>query len=169
LASAEAFGRGSFALGDWMDGLELGPADEQLAKTIEVLRAEGLRPGAIRTQGDFHLGRLARTDHGWVVSDFSVPARGGGVGVPIERSPLGDVADLVWSLSLAANHAAAERDRAGDGELAELAASWEARNRRSVLDGYFETPGIAELVGLDSARAGDVIGLYELARANALR
>jgi len=125
------------------------------------LRSEGHQVGAVRTHGDFHLGRLTRTDHGWVVSDFSSATRPRGVASASPGLPLGDVAQLMWSLSVVAKSAAAERDHTLGADLGELAATWEARNRRAVLAGYLDTPGIGELVGLERARISDVLSLLE--------
>ena len=51
----------------------------------------------IRTHGDLHLGRVARTNQGWVVADW-LPGGVGAAGDALFRSPLADVADMLWSL-----------------------------------------------------------------------
>ena len=128
-------------------------------------RRSELRCATIRTHGDLHLGRTARTDHGWVVADCrpgGVPP--GAVG-PVFRSPLADVADLLWSLHLAATEAAAERDPAERGGVGAPALDWEARNRRAFLSGYLATPGIGGLVPADRQVVGDLLAAFELERA----
>jgi predicted trehalose synthase len=84
---------------------------------------------------------------------------------PASRSPLADVADLLWSLHQASTTAAAERDPAGRLGLAELGQAWEARNRRAVLSAYLGTPGIAGLTGPHRDLVGQLVGLFELARS----
>ena len=79
-----------------------------------ALRVAALRCPTIVTHGDFHLGRTARTDPGWVRGRLPCPG-----GVPpgaegrVFRSPLADVADLLWSLHHVASVAATERDPTG--------------------------------------------------------
>ena len=96
----------------------------------------------IRTHGDFHLGRTARTDQGWVVSDCAPGGVLAGGSAPGRRTPLADVADLLWSMHQASTVAAAERDPAGRLGLSALGQAWEARNRRAFVTGYLGTPGI---------------------------
>jgi len=129
----------------------------------------------IRTHGDFHLGRTVRTEQGWYVADF----RPGGrlrtaktaVDVPNTgddasyRSPLADVADMMWSFGHVANVAAAERDPTGREGLDELADAWEARNRRAFLAGYLGVPGISGLVAPQREALAVVTSSFELLRA----
>src|SRR6202034_3014541 len=102
-----------------------------VTELVKCLRESEARLPVIRTHGDFHLGRTARTDQGWVVSDCAP----GGVLAPgsavRHRSPLGDVADLLWSMHRASMVAAAERDPAGRLGLGALGHAWEMRNRRA--------------------------------------
>jgi predicted trehalose synthase len=84
---------------------------------------------------------------------------------PTWRSPLGDVADLLWSLHQASTMAAAERDPAGRLGLDALGRSWEARNRRAVLTGYLGTAGISGLAGPDRDVVRNLVALLELARS----
>ena len=65
---------------------------------------------------------------------------------PVYRSPLADVADMLWSLDHVATTAADERDPSGRDGLSELADAWVARNRRAFLAGYLGVPGISGLV-----------------------
>jgi maltokinase len=175
LALDRAYPRQPDSVTGWVDAAEatIAGADPTLlnapgvADLIKSLRAAELRLPVIRTHGDFHLGRIARTDHGWVVCDCGpggvVP--GTGTGRPTLRTPLGDVADLLWSLHSASVLAVAERDPAGRQGLDELGRSWETRNRRAMLTGYLGTPGIAGLVGPDREVVRNLVALLELARS----
>ena len=104
LALDRAFDRGHEPVTAWVDEAEatIAASDASLllapgvAELVKWLRGSEARLPVIRTHGDFHLGRTARTDQGWVVSDC---APGGVVGPQSAvhlRSPLGDVADLLW-------------------------------------------------------------------------
>ena len=84
---------------------------------------------------------------------------------PGRRTPLADVADLLWSMHEATRAAAAERDPAGRLGLASLGAAWESRNRRSFVTGYLGTPGISGLVGPDRDLVRRLVSLLELARS----
>jgi predicted trehalose synthase len=84
---------------------------------------------------------------------------------PTERSPLADVADLLWSLHQAGVEAAAERDPTGRLGLAPLGQAWKTRNRRAALSGYLSTPGITGLCGPDRQVVGNLVALFELARS----
>ncbi len=173
LAIDRAFSRLPEPVAEWAEMAEAEIGDAEPARLdapgvtdlVKSLRASDMRLAAIRTHGDFHLGRTSRTDQGWVVSDF----RPGGV-LPgmydvVARSPLADVADLLWSLHQAGMTAAAERDPGGRQGLADLGQAWENRNRRAVLTGYLGTPGIAGLVGPQRELILNLIGLFELARS----
>jgi maltokinase len=173
LALDRAFGRRPEPVAEWVEmaEAELSEGDPSLlsspdvAELIAQLRASDAKLPAIRTHGDFQLARTSRTDQGWLVTDF----RPGGVlpsmFEPASRSPLADVADLLWSLHQASTTAAAERDPAGRLGLAELGQAWEARNRRAVLSAYLGTPGIAGLTGPHRDLVGQLVGLFELARS----
>ena len=110
----EAFGRRA---GTWAAGptpsRRRAPAVAPPARPARRGGAAGGAPGpagplhAIRTHGDFHIGRVARTEQGWYVTDFSSGGRptsiAGAVAEPdgdepVYRSPLADVADMLWSL-----------------------------------------------------------------------
>jgi hypothetical protein len=97
----------------------------------------------IRTHGDFHLGRTSRTDQGWVVSDC-LP---GGVlpGGPRcrPRLPPGRRGRPAVVAAPGQPGGGGERDPAGRLGLAPLGQAWETRNRRAVLNGYLNTPGIS--------------------------
>ena len=86
---------------------------------------------------------------------------------PVYRSPLADVADLLWSLGAVADDAAAERDPTGREGLGELAAAWEQRNRRAFFAGYLGVAGISGLVppGREAVRV--LVTAFELERVAA--
>jgi maltokinase len=173
LAIDRAFGRVPESVADWAEMAETEIADVDVAQLdapgvadlIKALRRSDMRLAAIRTHGDFHLGRISRTDQGWVVSDFRPGGVLPGMFEPVARSPLADVADLLWSLHQAGIAAAAERDPNGRLGLAELGQAWENRNRRAVLSGYLGTPGIAGLVGPQRELILNLVGLFELTRS----
>jgi maltokinase len=193
LGLEEAFGRRQGEVGTWADTLE--EAVRPVAPTLldrpdivvllEELRALEVPCFAIRTHGDFHIGRVARTEQGWYVTDFSSGGQpvttagivtspdgsGGGpeadtgaTDEPVYRSPLADVADLLWSLGTVAADAAAERDPAGREGLGELAEAWELRNRRAFFAGYLGVAGISGLVppGREAVRV--LVTAFELER-----
>lgn len=150
------------SLGGGNDADASGSSTERL---LDALAGSGLHPPMIRTHGDFHLGRTARTDQGWVLADSMPGGAAPGSGEPVFRSPLADVADFTWSLHHAAVVAASERGpasaptRAGD-----LASAWEARNRQAFVAAYLATPGIGALVPADRRVVRRLLRLFELAR-----
>ncbi|HXQ61192.1 MAG TPA: hypothetical protein VN796_02600 [Acidimicrobiales bacterium] len=192
LGLEEAFGRRRGDAGAWADALE--EAVRPVAPTLldrpdvvvllEELRGLAVPCFGIRTHGDFHVGRVARTEQGWYVTDFSSGGRPviragivpspeesdvapPGGDEPVYRSPLGDVADLLWSLGVVATDAAAERDPDGREGLGELAQAWEQRNRRAFFAGYLGVAGISGLVppGREAVRV--LVAAFELERVAA--
>jgi predicted trehalose synthase len=173
LALDRAFLRHREPVVDWVDAAQgsIASADPSLleapgvADLVKWLREAEVRLPVLRTHGDFHLGRTARTDQGWVVSDCAP----GGVlpasSVPGRRTPLADVADMLWSLHNASAVAAGERDPTGRHGLAVLGQAWETRNRRAFVAGYLGTPGIAGLVGSDRDLVRRLVSFLELARS----
>jgi maltokinase len=146
---------------------------------LDDLRALTVPCHCIRTHGDFQVGRVARTEQGWYVADFSTGGRpairggmasddGGSEGAaaaePAYRSPLADVADLLWSLGAVADDAAEERDPSGREGLSELAAAWEERNRRAFFAGYLGVAGISGLVPLGREAVSVIVSSFELER-----
>ncbi len=129
-----------------------------IVETLSHVRRAGHDLVAIRTHGDLELGRIARTDHGWVVVDFSVTRAG-------LRSPLADVADMAASFHRVALVEATENHPAGRAALVALAQAWEDRNRKALLAGYLSTPGIEALVPSERRLVEDVVAVYELQRA----
>lgn len=172
LAMDKAFGRQTIEIRSCVDSIEKSvreknPSllqDPDVSKAFSKLRSARLQLPILRTHGDLHLGRTARTDQGWVVTDF---APGGldpdASGVEL-RSPLADVADMVWSFHYVASVAATERDPTGRLELNELAKAWELRNRRSFLSGYMAAPGIGGLVLRDRELVRNLVAIFELER-----
>jgi maltokinase len=173
LALDRAYGRQTGEVSELMDNVvqivqaadpELG-SDPVIVSAIYELRAADLRLPVMRTHGDLNLGRIARTDLGWVVADVMPGGRPPGAVEPLLRSPLADVADMLWSLHHVASVAAAERDPSGRGRLEQLARNWETRNRRALLSGYLSTPGIGGLVPTDRAVVRNLAKVFEVERA----
>ena len=81
------------------------------------------------------------------------------------RTPLGDVADLLWSMHRASTVAAGERDPAGRLGLSTLGHAWETRNRRAFVTGYLGTACISGLVGQDRDLVRRLLSFLELARS----
>ncbi len=173
LALDRAFLRHHEQVADWVEAAEatIAAADASLleapgvADLVKWIRESDGRLPVIRTHGDFHLGRTARTDQGWVVSDCVPGGVLAGGSAPGRRTPLGDVADLLWSMHQASRVAAAERDPTGRLGLAALGQAWEARNRRAFVTGYLGTPGIGGLVGPDRDLVRRLVSFLELARS----
>jgi len=183
----QAFGRRPGDVRAWADALEeaVRPVAPMLLDRPDVgvlldeLRALAVPCHGIRTHGDFHIGRVARTEQGWYVTDFSPggsPMMNSGVvvgagtpesGEPVYRSPLADVADMLWSLGAVATDAASERDPSGRDGLGELARAWEARNRQAFFAGYLGVAGISGLVppGREAVRV--LVTAFELERVAA--
>jgi maltokinase len=178
----KAFGRRPGDAGEWAAGIEqslrpLAPhvlERPDIEELLRELRALHVPSQAIRTHGDFQLGRTCRTEQGWYVVDFATGGRpvsmaGAVTGPdddgPVYRSPLADVADMLWSLQHVATGAAEERDPSGRDGLSELADAWVARNRRAFLAGYLGVPGISGLVppGREALRV--LVASFELVRA----
>ena len=168
-----AFSRRSEPIAAWVQAAEeeIASADASLLdapgveELVSGLRASDARLPVIRTHGDFHLGRIARTDQGWFVSDCAPGGVLTGGSGPGTRTPLADVADLLWSMHRASAIAAAERDPTGRLGLAALGQAWEMRNRRAVVAAYLATPGVAGLVGPDRGLVRRLISFLELARS----
>jgi maltokinase len=157
----------------WVDAAEdeIAASDPSLldapgvADLVKGIRDADARLPVIRTHGNFHLGRTARTDQGWVVSDCAPGGVLGDASGPGRRTPLADVADMLWSMHQASATAAAERDPTGRQGLEVLGQAWETRNRRSFMAGYLGTPGIGGLVGPDRDLVRRLVSLLEVARS----
>jgi len=194
LGLEEAFGRRDGDVGSWVRSIEtavtpLAPSLLERPDVEELLGKMRALAGpcrAIRTHGDFHLGRVYRNELGWYVGDLGPggrphlsagtvpavdsddsadPAAGARtVGAVMFRSPLADVADMLWSFGLVARTAAHERDPTGREGLSELADAWEQRNRSAFLSGYLEVPGIGDLVPADEEAVPVLAAAFELER-----
>jgi maltokinase len=172
LALDRAFGRRNAEVAALVAGIQATVAgadprrldDREVHEALASLRVGGLRCPTIVTHGDFHLGRAARTDPGWVVADTMPGGVPPGASERVFRSPLADVADLLWSLHHVATVAASERDPTGRSGLAALARAWESRNRRAFLSGYLGTPGIGGLVPGDREVVRNLAAAFELER-----
>ena len=169
VALADAFGRHPADAQGWaaaiaaqVDALEPGDLDPAGAKAI-IDELTALDAGAaIRVHGDYHLGQVLRTDHGWYVLDFEgEPAR------PIEErrrpsSPLKDVAGMLRSFHYASAVARTERD---EYSLEDLAAAWEMRNRQAFLRGYMRAAGEGGILPSDAEGVAAVLAAFELEKA----
>lgn len=173
LALDRAFGRRPGDVAAWVARVEEVVAARhpalletpEVAQALAALGAARLHAPMLRTHGDLHLGGTARTDQGWILLDCMAGGRPPGHPTPEFRSPLADVADLLWSLHHVAAVAAAERDPTGRLGLAPRARAWEARNRRAYLSGYLGTPGIGGLVPGDREALRRLAAVFELERA----
>ncbi len=168
LASAEAFGRQLGAVADWAAEVELvvrrsspGLLSHGAGDALAAVRSSADQSPMVRTHGDLHLGRVARTNAGWVVADW-LPGGVDAQGEALFRSPLADVADMLWSLHYVASSALEERDPAVRPTLEPSARAWEDRNHRAFLVGYLGTPGIEELVPSDRRLLNELTTLFEL-------
>jgi maltokinase len=171
LALDKAFGRRSGAVADWAGQVEsalqrLAPEllEPRVLGTLSALRGRAEQYPMVRTHGDLHLGRTARTDQGWVVADW-LPGGVDEAGAPLFRSPLADVADMLWSFRHVATAALDERDLGLRPGLGSSAEAWEARNHRGFLTGYLTTPGIEELVPSDRELVAELTAAFELERS----
>jgi maltokinase len=173
LALDRAFGRHEVPVAGWGEQVgamveELAPAlldDPSAAAALEAVVGSADVGVELRTHGDFHLGRTARTDLGWVVSDCRPGGQPPGATQPTLRSPLADVADMLWSMHHVSTVAATERDATGRAGLAPLAQAWASRNRFAFLEAYLAQPGIEDLVSHDRATVRRLVALFELERA----
>jgi maltokinase len=187
LALVEAFGRRDEPLAEIASGVgthiaETAPSmldRPDLPAMLASLASSDETCAIVRAHGDFHLGRVWRAEQGWMVVELSAGEhpvnRPGGVPGdtdldadvgpgPIERSPLGDAADMIWSLGTVAAVAAARRDPQDHEALGPLASDWVARNRSAFLSGYLAVPGISGLIPADRDAAALLLSLFELDR-----
>ena len=175
LALDRAFLRHHEPVVDWVDEAEaaIAASDASLLEApgvtelVKWLRESEARLPVIRTHGDFHLGRTARTDQGWVVSDCAPGGVLAGGSTPRGGAPRsGDVADLLWSMHRASPVAAAERDPAGQarpGRARPGLGDQEPPGLRDGLPGHARAS--AGLVGPDRDLVRRLVSFLELARS----
>lgn len=178
-----AFGRVPCDVTTWADALAsrvqtLAPGlleRPDVSELLDALRSITAPCHAIRTHGDYHLGRVYRNEQGWYVGDLdpggrpstlagTVPQPPGSSDEPVFRSPLADVADMLWSFGQVAHSAAEERDPTGREGLVELADAWEQHNRAAFLEGYLAVPGVSDLVPEDKDVVRVLASAFELER-----
>lgn len=131
------------------------PYAERLGTAYDALAALDQPVVVQRIHGDYHLGQVVRTDHGWVLLDFE--------GEPIKSlperralaSPLRDVAGMLRSFDYAARHLLTEQSS----HLEYRAREWTERNRRALCAGY------AEAGGLDPERNATLLRAFEFDKA----
>jgi len=173
LALEQAFGTEPCDVAAWAEQVEVSARERQpqllddgdAAMALRRVKATVPRLPAIRTHGDFNLGRTSRTDHGWIVADTMPGGRPPGALAARPRLPLADVADMLWSLHQVAVSAAAERDPTGQGGLASLAQAWEAHNGAALVDGYLTTQHIDRLVPADRGLVDALLGVLAIEQA----
>jgi maltokinase len=188
LALAQAFGSQTDKLSSIASTVEAHVAETapallertDVAELLVALQSSDESCAVARAHGDFHLGRVWRAEQGWMVVELTpgehpvnrpgaVPGDADldadvGPG-PTVRSPLADVADMLWSFGRVASVAAARRDPMGRENLGPLADEWERRNRLAFMVGYQGVPGIAELIPSAHDDVQRLTGLFELDRA----
>ncbi|WP_433467861.1 maltokinase N-terminal cap-like domain-containing protein [Spirillospora sp. CA-128828] len=138
-----------FAMNEQLDQVsaavpQLRPHAHAIREVFDEVAAEAAPLPFQRVHGDYHLGQVLRTDHGWVLLDFEgEPAR-----TPAERRapahPLRDVAGMLRSFEYAARFLlAGEGDLPpGTADVLELRAqAWAERNRAAFCAGYAAAGG----------------------------
>lgn len=115
---------------------ELQPHVTALHRIYDALTADAV--AVQRIHGDYHLGQVMMTTHGWRLLDFEgEPAKSLADRTALD-SPLRDVAGMLRSLDYAAFHQLGERR---EQQLAYRAAEWAQRNREAFCDGYGRRSG----------------------------
>jgi maltokinase len=117
----------------------LGVYADKMAAAYTAL-AESREPVPLqRIHGDYHLGQVMRTEHGWVILDFE-----GEPAVPLDRRrslapAVQDIAGMLRSFDYAARHQL--QGHADEARLSGTALEWVARNQAAFCAGYAEAGG----------------------------
>ena len=173
LALDRAFDRHPEPVSDWVDAAEaaIAAADPALleapgmADLTKALRAADARLPVIRTHGDFHLGRTSPHRSGVGGQRLHSRRRPPGSDGPVSRSPWPTWPTFCGRSTRPAWRPRLERDPTGRLDLAPLGQAWETRNRRAVLNGYLNTPGITGLTGPDRDVVRNLVAIFELVRS----
>jgi maltokinase len=135
---------------------------------VSALREALMEPAQLRqdqsvqrVHGDYHLGQVVRTIHGWILLDFEgEPTR------PLEQrramtSALKDVAGMLRSFDYAAHHqlTIALPEGAESSWMAAHAAEWADRNREAFCEGY------AVAAEADPREQGALLRAFEIDKA----
>jgi maltokinase len=156
-AMAKAFGTAPADATGWANAIADG------LRTSE-LHALGDAGSCIRVHGDYHLGQVIRTDETWSVVDFEGEPARREADRQAHSSPLKDVAGMLRSFDYAA--AVAAREQADDrDEVADLARSWEQRNRAAFLRGYFDSGAVDDLLPRAPDAVAILLSAFELDKA----
>ncbi len=129
----------------------------------------GAAGSAIRLHGDYHLRRVMRSEAGWLVVGFGDDPLYGSTdaGTSLRGtlgSPLEDLADMTFSLRMAAREALGQRGSAETAAASLLADAWWRRNAGALVEGYLTTDGAVRLVPADPATRETLLAAFESAR-----
>jgi maltose alpha-D-glucosyltransferase/alpha-amylase len=140
----------------------LAAAADRLRARIDALAVEGYRGLRCRYHGDLHLGRVLLAEGDVIITGFSAEPALARIGADARQSPLRDLAELLRSIDWAvqASLRAFREASLGDIEtLRGLAADWQRRARRALLDAWFDAVADSPL---DAAGRPETEALIEL-------